>query len=282
MAIRYSDKWLRWLGIPFLTFFTRHLGDPTSLFELLKKREYYADILAYFVITWIVWEVNYQLIRYFDRRYSWLTETFKRFILQAVVNLGLSGIILAVAIFVYQIPIMHREQGFYIEYLFAGDVPMFLVFVFIINLLYAILNIVQLYESRVQELQQELAQLREQPQSEAEKTTKKNLVVNKGNSMVPLPTDDIAYIYKSNEYNFVKAFDNQEYRVDYTLEQLSQMLSDAEFFRINRQMIANIEAIKQVQQKEQGGFMLRLQPQFSDEVTVSKKKASEFKAWIDR
>nr|WP_266367251.1 LytTR family DNA-binding domain-containing protein [Tellurirhabdus rosea] len=70
--------------------------------------------------------------------------------------------------------------------------------------------------------------------------------------------------------------------VEHTLDQLSQMLSEAEFYRINRQMIANIEAIRQVQQKEQGGFVLRLTPQFADEVTVSKKKAAEFKAWIDR
>ena len=282
-AVRYPDRWLRLVGIPLLTILSRHIGDPTPLYDLLRKQDYYFDLLAGLVVTTLVWEINRRLIRYFDRRYFWVQDTFRRFIIQSLVNLGLSAIILTMTIVLYNNVLMQRGPTYNIHFLFVIDLPLGLIFVVGINAVYAIINIVQTYEEQLRDLRRQLAEARNRPpQTEAGKTVKKNLVVSKGSAMVPLPTDEIAYIYKVNDYNFVKTFENQEYMVEHTLDQLSQMLSEAEFYRINRQMIANIEAIRQVQQKEQGGFVLRLTPQFADEVTVSKKKAAEFKAWIDR
>ena len=289
--MNYPDKWLRLLGIPFLAILTRHIGDPTPLYDLLQKSDYYYDLLAGLVITAITWEVNRYWIRYFDERYSWINDTFQRFTLQAVVNLGLTTLILIGTIMLYNNLIMQRGPSYNIHYLFVIDVPMGLVFISFINLIYAIINIVRTYQTQISHYEAQLRDLRAQLADaqvrpivfpEPERVGKKNLVVSKGSAMVPLSTEEIAYIYKVNDYSFVKAFDHQEYLVEHTLDQLTHMLSGTEFYRINRQMIANIEAIKQVQQKEQGGFVLLLSPPFTEEVTVSKKKAAEFKAWMER
>jgi ABC-type multidrug transport system fused ATPase/permease subunit len=282
--MHYPDKWLRLIGIPFLAIFIRHIGDPTPLYDLLQKADYYYDLLAGLIITAIVWETNRYIIRYFDRRYSWINDTFQRFALQALTNLGLTTLILVATIMLYNYVIMQRGPAYNIHYLFVIDVPLGLVFITLINLIYTTMNIVHTYEAQLRDVREQLARARQHPGGEAEpeRVNKKNLVVSKGSAMVPLPIEEIAYIYKVNDYSFVKTFDNQEYLADDTLDQLNQMLSESDFYRVNRQMIASIESIKQVQNKEQGGFFLLLSPPFAGEVTVSKKKAAEFRAWMAR
>ncbi|WP_266367252.1 hypothetical protein [Tellurirhabdus rosea] len=199
-AVRYPDRWLRLVGIPLLAILSRHIGDPTPLYDLLRKQDYYFDLLAGLVVTTLVWEVNRRLIRYFDRRYSWVQDTFRRFIIQSLVNLGLSAIILTMTIVLYNNVLMQRGPTYNIHFLFVIDLPLGLIFVVGINAVYAIFNIVQTYEEQLRDFRRQLAEARNRPpQTEAGKTVKKNLVVSKGSAMVPLPTDEIAYIYKVND-----------------------------------------------------------------------------------
>jgi hypothetical protein len=45
-------------------------------------------------------------------------------------------------------------------------------------------------------------------------------------------------------------------------------------------MIGSSKAIKQFKSDTTGKLVLEMLPSFSEEVTVSKKKAAEFKTWI--
>jgi DNA-binding LytR/AlgR family response regulator len=110
----------------------------------------------------------------------------------------------------------------------------------------------------------------------------KHLIVNFGLSSVPLPTEEVAYIYRENDACFLKTFDGKEFTSSSSLESLEVLLNPAAFFRINRQMLAHIRSIKRFRQDMNGRLIVEFLPVFNQEVFVSKKKAPEFKEWLGK
>jgi DNA-binding LytR/AlgR family response regulator len=134
--------------------------------------------------------------------------------------------------------------------------------------------------SRVRELETSVAGVKSSADLVKPSGYRDLLIVNYGTSSVPVQTNDVAFIYKQNEVSFIKTADGKEYTSSASLETLEELLDPGSFFRLNRQVIGNIKAIKQFKSDATGKLVLEMQPTFSEEVTVSKKKAAEFKTWI--
>ncbi|WPP53353.1 LytR/AlgR family response regulator transcription factor [Catalinimonas niigatensis] len=110
---------------------------------------------------------------------------------------------------------------------------------------------------------------------------KKRFLVKKGEQLLPLNEDEIAYFYTENELVFLYTYEGRKYVLDYTLEQLEQMLSPAKFFRINRQYILHLEAIEQIHNYFSSRYKLQIRPVPPGEIIVSKGKAKSFRMWLE-
>ena len=53
------------------------------------------------------------------------------------------------------------------------------------------------------------------------------------------------------------------------------------FFRLNRQYLASVSSIQQIHQYFKSRLKIDLLPKTTDEVTVSREKATSFKRWMD-
>lgn len=113
------------------------------------------------------------------------------------------------------------------------------------------------------------------------KQHKKRFLVRKGEQLLPLNEDEIAYFYTENELVFLYTHEGRKYVIDYTLEQLEHLLSPAKFFRINRQYILHLEAIQQIHNYFSNRYKLQVKPASPGEVIVSKGKARAFRAWLE-
>ena len=73
---------------------------------------------------------------------------------------------------------------------------------------------------------------------------------------------------------------NKKFIIEYKLEELSEMLGDETFFRVNRTFIVNINAIDDV--IVYSNSRLKVCPKISTtkEIVVSREKVSEFKEWL--
>jgi DNA-binding LytR/AlgR family response regulator len=80
--------------------------------------------------------------------------------------------------------------------------------------------------------------------------------------------------------SIIRNREGQSFSIDQTLEQLEEALPKTEFFRLNRQIIAHRQAVRKVESDGTGRLLLHLTPAFSEEVSVSRKKAGVFKAWM--
>lgn len=118
------------------------------------------------------------------------------------------------------------------------------------------------------------------PGEKDKKNYTERLVVRKGLDAVPLPIDAIAYFFSEHKISFAKTSEGISYMVDEPLIELERKLNPSSFFRVNRQYLVNINAIKNFRSNEQSKIVLELEPPVNDEVIISKENAGNFRKWI--
>ncbi|GGN07003.1 DNA-binding response regulator [Dyadobacter beijingensis] len=93
--------------------------------------------------------------------------------------------------------------------------------------------------------------------------------------------DEVAYFYADDRVVYLVTNDSKKYLVDSNLESLEEVLDPSVFFRINRKVIARIEAIQKVKSLLSSRLQVFLKPAFNQEIYVSKYKSQDFKDWLD-
>lgn len=126
---------------------------------------------------------------------------------------------------------------------------------------------------------QELFKLIQAPQPQ-DSIYKDRFLVKYREEWVPMKGDEIAFFSTAHEVVYLHDLKGKKYVVEYTLEQLEQMLDPQKFYRINRQFIGHLQSIQRIHTYFNGRLKLQLQPEPEEEVIVSRDKARAFKAWM--
>ncbi len=112
---------------------------------------------------------------------------------------------------------------------------------------------------------------------------KKRFLVKKGEQLQTVDIDEVAYFITENKVNFLVSTKGKKFMIDYTLDVLETQLDPAQFFRLNRQCIAGINTIGNIQNYFNGKLKVDLSKGIAiDPQTVSREKASAFKQWLDQ
>lgn len=127
-------------------------------------------------------------------------------------------------------------------------------------------------DNLVKELQQKL-----QP-----KEYRKRFLVKHGQKLVSVEVEDIAYFYSDGRLNFFKTKDNKKFVVDYTMDELEDMLDPAQYFRISRSFYVSVTSIDKIDDYFGNRLVLGLIPEVDKEALVSREKVTEFKKWMGK
>ena len=127
-------------------------------------------------------------------------------------------------------------------------------------------------DNLVKELQQKL-----QP-----KEYRKRFLVKHAQKLVSIEVDEIAYFFSDGRLNFFKTFDNKKFVVDYTMDELEDMLDPAKYFRISRSFYISVNSVDQIHDYFGNRLMLHLKPESDKEALVSREKVSDFKNWLGK
>ena len=112
---------------------------------------------------------------------------------------------------------------------------------------------------------------------------KSRFLVKAGERFRSVPVAEITHFHILERSIFLNDLQGKDYGIDYSLEQLQNMLDPRKFFRINRECIVNINAIETMYNYSSSRLQLTLKNSSKkDELVVSREKVSEFKKWIDR
>lgn len=118
------------------------------------------------------------------------------------------------------------------------------------------------------------------PLSEPPAAFRDRFMIKQGQRLFSINVNEVAYFFSRNKLSFLKTRDEHEWLVDYTIDELAQMLDPRRFFRLNRQVIAELQSVDKVHLYFNGKLKVHLQPAFEDEVVVSREKAGDLKRWL--
>jgi len=110
---------------------------------------------------------------------------------------------------------------------------------------------------------------------------KNSFLVYKQNKYITVPTKNIAFFYVRNESVMLSCYDEREYSVNYSLEQIQRLLPQIQFFRLNRQYLINFPAIKEVEHYFARKLFVKLSVPTPEKLLVSKERSSQFLAWLE-
>ncbi len=105
-------------------------------------------------------------------------------------------------------------------------------------------------------------------------------VVRYGQKIKAIETNQIAYFFTETGNNFFRTFENNTYPVDFSLDKLEEMLDPGKFYRINRQFIINIEAIKDMYTYSKSRVKIELNPPCEIDTIASTERSGDFKKWL--
>lgn len=113
------------------------------------------------------------------------------------------------------------------------------------------------------------------------KEYKHRFMVKVGNQFRSFNVEDIAY-FKSHE-GLICLYTHlgQSYPIEYTIDQLENILNPIHFFRINRKFMVSVQAVVEIHSYFNSRLLLKLLPKEAEQVIVSRERTTNFKKWLD-
>jgi DNA-binding LytR/AlgR family response regulator len=111
---------------------------------------------------------------------------------------------------------------------------------------------------------------------------KTRFVIKVGEHLKSIEVNDILYFFSFEKATFAKISDGRKHILDFTLEQLEEVLNPQLFFRINRKYIVSAESIQDMVSYSNSRLKLVLKGSDELDIIVSRERVQEFKDWLDR
>jgi len=113
-----------------------------------------------------------------------------------------------------------------------------------------------------------------------DRTYKKRFTIKMGQQLKMVNIDDVECFYSENKGTYLHTFDNRDYLLDTTLEQLETELHPNDFYRVSRKFIITMKGIKEIQVYSNSRLKIIMSTYKDDEVIVSREKVNDFKNWL--
>jgi DNA-binding LytR/AlgR family response regulator len=114
------------------------------------------------------------------------------------------------------------------------------------------------------------------------KQYKNRFMVKTGDTISSVKTEDVSHFISEDGLVIIVINAGKRYAIDYTLDQLEEMLSPHDFFRINRKVIIHISSIKKVSPYFNSRLKLNSDSLKDEECIVSRERVGDFKLWLDK
>jgi len=113
------------------------------------------------------------------------------------------------------------------------------------------------------------------------KEYKNRFMVKLGDHIRSITTDQISFFFADGRDVYLITNQLRKFIIDYTLENLEEVVDPRLFYRVNRSYILNISAIQDVIVYSNSRLKITTNIKWEPEIIVSREKVSEFKEWFD-
>jgi DNA-binding LytR/AlgR family response regulator len=114
------------------------------------------------------------------------------------------------------------------------------------------------------------------------KQHKNRFMVKMGDTISSIRIEDIAYFIAEQGIVLLVVKAGKRYSIDYTLDQLEQLIDLNQFFRINRKVLIHIDVVKKVSSYFNSRYKINADFLQEDDGVVSRERVNDFKLWLDK
>ena len=113
------------------------------------------------------------------------------------------------------------------------------------------------------------------------KEYKHRFMVKVGNQFRSFNVEDIAYFKSHEGLICLYTHTAQSFPIEYTIDQLENILNPIHFFRINRKFMVSVKSVVEIHSYFNSRLLLKLLPKEEEKVIVSRERTTNFKRWLD-
>lgn len=113
------------------------------------------------------------------------------------------------------------------------------------------------------------------------KEYKHRFMVKVGNMFKSFNVEDIAYFKSHEGLICLHTHSGQSYPIEYTIDQLENILNPIHFFRINRKFMVSVKSVAEIHTYFNSRLLLKILPKEEEQVIVSRERTTNFKKWLD-
>jgi two-component system, LytTR family, response regulator LytT len=110
---------------------------------------------------------------------------------------------------------------------------------------------------------------------------RKSFLVRWRDKFIPIKTEEFALFHIKEGLVFGKTYDDKNYALEATLEEIEAELDPTEFFRANRQFVVARQSILEIELYFNGRLLLKTKPPAPDNILISKERVSTFRKWME-
>ncbi len=114
------------------------------------------------------------------------------------------------------------------------------------------------------------------------KKYKERFVVKVGEHLKSIEVSDVLFFFSLEKTTFAQTKDGRKHILDFTIEQVDELMNPDRFFRINRKYLVASDAIQDMISYTNSRLKLVLKTSDDNEVIVARERVQEFKDWLDR
>lgn len=118
--------------------------------------------------------------------------------------------------------------------------------------------------------------------SQPPRSYQERFVVTRGERVMSVTTDQIAYFEGEDRYVYLVKKDGSRFIIDYKLSTLEDLLDPHQFYRLNRSFIARFENIQSIFNLSKSRVKVELAPAARREIIVSSENTQDFKRWLNQ
>lgn len=115
-----------------------------------------------------------------------------------------------------------------------------------------------------------------------QKQYKNRFMVKMGDNIVSIKSEEILHFIAEDGITLLITNTKKRYSIDYTLDQIENLISPDLFFRINRKVIININSIQKVSAYFNSRLKINTDLLEDESAIVSRERVSDFKSWLDK
>lgn len=257
--------------------FLIQLGRDETFFQFLTSGWYYVDMAYTVSISFLFWTYIYLIFKDTEAKYSMHTALIPGLVRQFCLSLVLPAVLVILTSWAYKRWVWGEDiqQSSFFLYEFYFIVILILLF----NVGLYVISLWQKSYGSVDPATHAPAAIGAAEEAQAKPQT---LLVESADKVIVLQLSEIALCLLDQNLVFIHTPEGRQYRYAGTLDKLEKLLPPPQFFRANRQAIVNRDNCAHYVVQRSGKIELAVKSEPAETLTISQKKAVDFKSWIQK